>query len=234
MFKGKLAALCLLTASLLLIQGIAFAGIVDPCASSCVIVATGTGTPNGAGDWPLFVCPQGDTDTFDDQLGGLASGNGYVISVTVIDDLGFPIPNISGADFWMVDCDPLNNASLCGGAASSGADSLTNASGTTTMGGLGGLSGGGCADGMSVIVQGFALLDPAVACSQDKCLPINLRSPDLNGSLIVDLVDLSLFAAAFPPQAFGTCADFDINGIVNLQDLSRFAFHFGPPGHTCF
>ncbi|MFQ5510372.1 MAG: hypothetical protein ACE5EO_00855 [Candidatus Krumholzibacteriia bacterium] len=230
MFKGKLAVLCLLAASLLMIHGIAFAGIIDPCVSNCTLIATGgaSGPP-----FPLFVCPQGDTDTFDDQVGGLASGIGFIISVTVLESNSTPIPNIPGADFWLVDCDPLNDAVLCGGSASSGADSLTNASGTTTMGGLGGLTGGGCADGVSVVVQGFALQDPLVSCTAAKCLGVNVRSPDIDGTNEVNLVDLSLFAAAFPPQPFDTCADFDINGLVNLQDLSRFAFHFGPPGHKC-
>ena len=76
-------------------------------------------------------------------------------------------------------------------------------------------------------------MDPATGCTTDLCKDIAWRSPDIDGSLEVNLVDLSLFAAGFPPQAYNTCADFDINGIVNLQDLSRFAFHFGPPGHIC-
>lgn len=233
MFKGKLAVLCLLAASLLMIQGIAFAGIIDPCVSNCTLSGVGGGTPGVNGNFALFVCPQGDTDTFDDQIGGLGSTVGFLISITMLETGSIPIPNIPGSDFWLVDCDPINDAILCGGSASSGADSLTNAAGETTMGGLGGFQGGGCVDGMSVVVQGNALLDPVVSCAAAKCLGISIRSPDMNGDNLVALADLSIFATAFPPQPYNTCADFDLSNVVNLSDLARFAFHFGPPGHAC-
>jgi hypothetical protein len=50
----------------------------------------------------------------------------------------------------------------------------------------------------------------------------------------MNLLDLSLFASYYPPQAYNKCGDFDCSGLVNLPDLSRFAFHYGPPGHKCF
>ena len=48
-----------------------------------------------------------------------------------------------------------------------------------------------------------------------------------------DLVDLSIFATSFPPNPFDSCCDMNVDGAVGLQDLSLFAFHFGPPGHVC-
>ena len=51
--------------------------------------------------------------------------------------------------------------------------------------------------------------------------------------LLVDLVDLSIFASHYPPQLYEACCDFDINGVINLPDLTMFALHFGPPGHQC-
>lgn len=230
MVKGRLAVLCLVAVSLLMVYGVASAGIIDPCVSYCMLSATGgaAGPP-----FPLFSCPQGDTDVFVDQVGGTGSGVGFLITVCVLQSDGTPIPNIPPSDFWLVDCDPINDAVLCGGSASSGADSLTNAAGMTTLGGLGTLTAGGCADGLTLVVQGFAIQDSLTNCTTAVCKPIDVRSPDIDGNLLVNLQDLSIFATSFPPNPLDPCCDFDINGIVNLQDLAKFAFHFGPPGHQC-
>jgi hypothetical protein len=220
MCKGKLAVLCLVAVSLLLVSGItgtANAGIIDPCVSYWQLHAQVT-------PCPLFVCPQGDTDSFLDQ--------GWWIWICVIDINGVPIPAIPPTDFWLIDCDPNADASLCAGSASSNADSMTNGQGMTTMS-LGTLTGGGCADGMALVAQNFVILDSLTNCTTEFCCPIWLRSPDIDGSLEVNLVDLSIFAGSFPPQAYDPCCDMNIDGAVGLQDLSLFAFHFGPPGHIC-
>jgi hypothetical protein len=203
------------------------AGIIDPCLTywelrdplTDQIILVPPAPP-----CPLFVCPQGDTDSFQDQ--------GWYLFICVQDGNGDPIASIPPTDFWLIDCDPLADASLCGGSASSGADAMTDALGTTEMR-LGNLTGGGCVDGMALVVQGFVVLDPASNCVSAFCCPIWMRSPDMTGDLVVNLVDLSSFAAGFPPQPFDTCADMNLDGAVALQDLSRFAFHFGPPGHIC-
>jgi hypothetical protein len=172
----------------------------------------------------LFVCPAGDTPSFAEQ--------GWSIDIWVRSFGGIPIPGIPATDFWVIDCDPLGDASLCGGSASSNADAETDANGKTTMS-LTTLVGGGCADGMTVVVQGSTVLDTLSNCTTVVCFPIWVRSPDIDGNLEVNLVDLSFFAMAWPPNPYDACADLSIDGTVNLQDLSWFAFHFGPPGHTC-
>jgi len=55
----------------------------------------------------------------------------------------------------------------------------------------------------------------------------------MNGDLLINIQDLAAFAANFPPNPYGKCADMDCNFVVNIQDLAFFAFHFGPPGHEC-
>ena len=206
----------LLTATMvLLVAGVASAGIIDPCNSPVVY----TGPVVAC----YFSCPQGDTDTFAEQ--------GFTFSFTINDLLGAPVPDIPGSDFWLVDCDPTGTLVLCGGSASSAADSATNGNGQTTMSN-GTLNAGGCTDNLSVVVQGFVLEDPGTGC-QPYCYDIWVRSVDLDGSLEVNLVDLAMFSACFPPQPYDKCCDFDCNATVNLQDLARFAFHFGPPGHKC-
>jgi len=171
----------------------------------------------------LFVCPEGDTESFIEQ--------GWWIRIEIVNGFG-PVPGIDATSFWLVEvCDPARDASLCGGRTSSNADSATNANGMTTMS-LTTLSGGGCADGMAVAVDGIVLLD-TLSCSVYQCLPIHVRSPDIDGNLIVNLVDLSIFSASYPPQPYSSCCDFDIDGVISLEDLSKFAAHFGPPGHQC-
>ena len=213
MCSSRLVVACLGVISLLWFPGTAASHGIDPCQSSCELHADVVPAP-------LFVCPAGDTDAFIEQ--------GFWISITVFDFLD-PIPNIPPFDFWLIDNDPVNDLALCGGSRSSDADSLTNAEGMTTMS-QGTLIAGGCADGMALVVQGFVLEEP---CGTWKTLPIQVRSPDIDGSSEVDLMDLSIFASSFPPGPYESCCDFDLNGVVDLVDLSRFARHFGPPGHRC-
>lgn len=218
MLKGKLAVLALVAVCcIVMFNGTANAGIIDPCVSYWELHASVT-------PCPLFVCPQGDTDSFLDQ--------GWWIWICVLDINAVPVPNVPASDFWLIDCDPLKDAALCGGSASSGADSNSNSAGMTTMS-QGGLTGGGCADGMALVIQGFVVKDSLTNCSTDECGAIALRSPDINGDLVINLVDLSNFSAGFPPNPYAPCADMNADGSVGLQDLSRFAFHFGPPGHVC-
>ena len=197
--------------------GISWAEHIDPCKSSWQLHASVI-------PCPVFTCPQGDTDSFIDQ--------GWWISICVLGSSGQPDPDIPPNDFWLQSFDPLNNLALCGGAASSNADSLTNAAGKTTMSNSS-LAAGGCFDGLSLVVQGFVLLDSLTNCASIKIAPIHVRNPDLDGSSGVDLIDLSVFALYYPPNLYVSCGDFNLDGTINLQDLSRFAPHFGPPGHSC-
>ena len=169
----------------------------------------------------LLACPQGDAGSLLEQ--------GWWIEVQCFDTGGWPTAALPPEDFWLVPADP-DDVVLCMSFSSSNADSATNAQGMTTMSNTA-LVAGGCADGMMLVVQGVLLYE--ADCVTPKLEEIQVRSPDLDGSLIVDLVDLSLFAASYPPMPYETCSDFDVNGVVNLQDLSVFAAHYGPPGHAC-
>jgi hypothetical protein len=204
----------LFAASLLLVAGIATAGIINPCNSP--VVYTGA-TPEC-----FFTCPQGDTPGF------LAEG--FYFSFTIRDLSGNPVGSIAGTDFWMIDCDPARDLTLCAGSGSSNADSATNSLGKTTMS-ITSMRSGGCANGLSPVVQGYQL-QQAPSCTP-YCFDVKVRSADLTGNLTVDISDLSQFATYFPPNAYNQCGDFDCNGAVNISDLARFAFHFGPPGHKC-
>jgi hypothetical protein len=220
MLKGKLAACSLVAFALLATSGTAFAGVIDECNSTAVVILAGQpSTPVTAA-----ACPAGDADSFEQQ--------GFYIRATIEDGLGAGIPNILASDFWLDDCDPINDLIvLCGGSASSNADSLTNSLGQTTI--SGGISAGDCALGVIVLVQGAILDDPATSCTTKLCLPVHVKSFDTNGDLALTLTDLGEFAEGYPPNAFEPCTDYSGNGTNNLADLATFALHFGPPGDTC-
>jgi hypothetical protein len=237
MFKGKLAVLSLV-AALLVVSSTAFAGIIDPCNSTASVVLSGApGLPV-----TLPACPQGD--------GGSLISQGWYISLTIQDGLGNGIPNIPPSDFWMDDCNAaVQEIVLCGGSASSGADSLTNAVGQTTMSNTqlaastltGTVTGpptpgtAFCTDGVIIIVQGEILEDQSTSCTTTMCYQINVRSFDLTGDGSVSSADLSTFAIGYVGGAgfFNPCIDYDGSGTGNLPDLTTFALHFGPPGHSC-
>ena len=50
------------------------------------------------------------------------------------------------------------------------------------------------------------------------------KSPDMNGSGAVDVVDFGMFGSAF--NGAEHCADFDCSGTVNLVDFALFATHY--------
>ena len=214
MFKGKFVVLSLVAAALLCWQMMpaavdtANSGIVHPCSSTAT---------TGVGSYCATACPQGDGDNLGD-VGGL-------ISVLVKDNTGAVIPNIPASDFWLIGC---NDAlALCGGSGSINADSASNASGMTTIGGGQDIAAGGCDNGVQVVVQGTVLLDP-VDCTSVFCLPINVVSVDYNGDLVVDLIDFSIFGPAFPspPQTYDGCLDYNCDGVIDLIDFSIFGGHF--------
>jgi hypothetical protein len=59
---------------------------------------------------------------------------------------------------------------------------------------------------------------------------MEVKSADLDCDLDVDLVDFSLFGAAYPPNPYDPCCDYDCDGDVDLVDFSLFAQHWQ---HRC-
>jgi hypothetical protein len=202
-----------LFACLILLASAASAGIIDPCRSSVVFNGT---TPEN-----YFACPKGETGSF--------ASAGFSFSLRIVDWSGNPIQNIPKSDIWVVDCDPVRNLYLCGGSASSSADSSTNYEGRTTMSNTA-LAAGGCANGLSVVCQGY-LLGPGVPspCTP-VCVDVRVRSTDLNRDGYVNLSDVSVIAGYYPPAAYNECGDLNWDGRISLSDVSRLGAHFG---HQC-
>lgn len=187
------------------------AGVGDPC-NMFATSASGV----------LFACPQGDGDT-------LASG-GLTITVTVLDNISEPIPNVPAADIWIIGCTE-SNLVLCGGSGAISASGPTDANGVTTI--TTDFAAGGCdLGGIRVVVQGFQV--GAGVCG-DPCLPIKIKSADINKSYVVNLVDFSIFGGASgypsPPKPYNECIDYTAPfGTVTLPDFAKYGTH---NNHTC-
>jgi hypothetical protein len=204
MFKGKLVALSLIAAALLCWQ------ITGVTTVNSGVVDPNLSTATSAAGWYL-VCPQGD--------GNDLSAVGCQISVSIADNTGTPIAGILATDFWLVGQN--GGLNLCGGSGSADADSATNASGLTTMSDE--CAAGGQDTGLYVVCQGIVL---AVG------VPITAVSPDINGDLLVDVIDLSAFAINYqsPPKPYNYNSDYNGDGKVDIIDFSIFAQHYL---HSC-
>lgn len=138
---------------------------------------------------------------------------GVVVWVQVRDTEDLPIPNFPYQDMWLDDNGDLS-LSLCQDGAV--ADGNTDASGTTTISGAL-FAGGYTPAGTKVWIQGTPVFGDA--------LGLRLVSPDINGDLVVDVLDLVRFGAAFgTPDA---AADFDADGGVGLVDFGILGVHYG-------
>jgi hypothetical protein len=212
MLKGKFAVLSLAAAALLCLQiagvNTVNSGVVDPCTSTASAAAGVT-----------FACPQDDGD--------LLSAAGLTISVTVKDNVNAPVPNVPAADIWLIGCNNL--LALCGGSGAINAAANTDVNGQTTI--TGNIAAGGCdLGGVRVVVQGIVV--GAGPCGA-ACVPIKVKSADINGNLIVNLVDFATFGAGYtsPPKAYNECIDYTAPfGSVTLPDFAKYGSH---NNHTC-
>lgn len=182
-------------------------GVIDNCESTA-------SSPAGV----LFACPGGDGDPL--------SAQGLTINVTVRDQTTAPIQGVLAADIWVVGCSDL--LALCGGSGAISASGPTDANGQTTI--TADLAAGGCDPALRVVVMGFVI--GSGVCGE-PCLPIQVRSADLNGSLNVNLVDFATFGAGYtsPPKPYNACIDYTAPfGTVTLADFAKYGSH---SNHTC-
>ncbi len=136
------------------------------------------------------------------------------ITLTMLDDFGHPMPNHPAEDFCLV----ASGGGLAYPAGGTIADGPTDANGQTQW--QQPLRAGGCSLGETVIVMVEAqpLNQPG--------LDLAFVSADINGNLVVNLADLSAFAAAYT-AVYAACADLFVDGVMNLSDLSVFSQVYG-------
>jgi len=151
----------------------------------------------------LYILPSGAGSTFTD-----ARLNGEVVdatlTLTVVNNLGDPIENYPAEDIWL---QPGGDSfSSCGLV---NPDSNTDANGQTQW--VQPLLGGGNSLGWGVqaVIAGDQVLVAAA---------LQFVSADMNGDLIVNLSDITVFTQGL--AEYDMNADFNADGSVNLSDIS--------------
>lgn len=217
MVKGKV----LLFSLLLIFATSLTAGEVDDCESEVYYA-------NGCTQMYLLVCPAADFDRIDEAC----TDDSYdYIRVVAKDASGNGIAGIPWTDYWLDACDTAQELYVCAGGV--GADSLTNSNGETTISDP--IGAGGCilTGGVYVAIQNNPVLEKP-ECTSMICLPMIVKSPDMNKDGSVDLSDFGVFGNAFGTQTgdanYDPCCDYNDDGYVNLSDLGYFGDHWQ---HVC-
>ena len=170
-------------------------------------------------DVSIMICPACDGNSFG---AALAFGGGPVdatIEVIIANNTGQGLGGITASSIWLEEtginwCDAGNIA-----------DFDTDATGYTEFAMP--PCGGGCSDNMTL--SGYLMIGSPTPFNENPLPHIMFNSPDTNGDLVVDLIDLSEFAAAyFAPATY--CFDYYWDGQMTLQDLALFSQHYT---HSC-
>lgn len=206
----------------------------------CICILTLSSIPATAAGPPdpsqcIVQYTMNDVVTYDPS-GGMNTFFARPITMTLRDAAGVPITGLVATtpfefDAWKDLTSPLQDLSdvffVTTGMNDIPVSSLTEISpGVYRLAGP--ILAGKCPTGFFLRVQGVVI----------NTVPIQItgRSPDVNGDLVVNLVDFADFATAFlnPGGYTGFCGcDLYVDGICNLADVALFAQYFGlaaPPG----
>jgi hypothetical protein len=176
-----------------------------------------------------LLCPHGD---------GEMNTTVYFSIVNTCSPPGVPSPPVEWEDIhmWTAGAGPCGLQDsmavyTCGilGVTAWRADADTDGYGNTTISCT--PCGYGYTEEYRLMVQ---VRDVVIPQGGDTCLPIAVRSPDIDLDGDVDLVDYSLFGAQFGMSDSGYViwdrCDLNADGSVDLVDLGLFGSHFG---HSC-
>lgn len=156
----------------------------------------------------LFVNPDGSGRGLDNAM---VVWNGNVDATVYCQLIGYsgnPIENFPAEDMWLEPGD----GGLVTCALGACADTPTDVNGIATW--VTPLHGGGHSQGLCyVMVNGAALF---------QGLNLQFNSADINGDLVVNLTDVSLFAENFF-TSYHYRSDFYYDGVINLSDVGMLA-----------
>jgi len=176
--------------------------------------ATAYHTGGGADALSLFVLPNGAGAAFDaarDASGAAADGT---VTLFLRNSVGGGIENFPAEDLYLSSVDGGMVACVDGAIA----DSDTDVNGMTQWALP--LNAGGNSQALcQVRVSGDAL-------TSDAGMALNFVSADINGDLVVDLIDVSEFSTDFF-GGFDFRSDFLGDGVLDLNDVSLMAVGMG-------
>ncbi len=185
----------------------AWAGV--PSLANCTVAFQ---DPAGGPGSLIYVVPSGTGPSFTDAraAGGVVANASIVL--TVRDAGNNLIVNYPLEDMWLQGNG--GNFDWCVGGTY--ADQNTNLDGQTFW--INPMRAGGCVSGLRVYIAG----SPMAAV-----VNLTVASPDNNGDLVVTLLDLTAFAAAYnTPGNYSTCHDYNNDAVVSLTDLTIFALYY--------
>jgi len=169
------------------------------------------------GEASLWILPDGQGPALTDAMALGGSPVDMAILVTLVDPSGNIMTSFDLDEVWLHD--PAGDVAFCGG--SHPASALADPPGVYAF--TAAPTGGGHhAVGSDALQLRVCNLPLFFSPSEH----LGLNSPDIDGDLVVNLTDVSLFATDF----FGTYAyrsDFVWDGVINLSDVSILAQGMG-------
>ena len=194
---------------LLLVPAVVFGEVPD--INNCDISTRATD------DVSVMICPACEGIAFSNALTFGGDEMDATIEVYIRNNAGQPLEGVAAGNIWLEE----TGISWC--INGNIADSDTDENGFTEFAMP--PCGGGCSE--NLMLGGY--LGPGAPFYQNPLQEFRFNSPDANADLVVDLIDLSAFAAAyFAPATY--CFDFFWDGEMTLQDLALFAQHYT---HDC-
>jgi hypothetical protein len=164
----------------------------------------------------LLIMPDGSGPTLDEArlpYGGTADAT---ITLLLMDINYDPIPYYPREDIWLEAED--EGLIICTGGSI--ADTDTDINGETHW--TNPLRGGGASEALTVVKVNGSLVELTSG------VRLNFNSPDINGDLVVNLLDVALFAEDFfNHPLFSFRSDFYRDGQINIADLGVFAQAIG-------
>lgn len=173
----------------------------------------------------ILVVPDGSGTTFSAArtINGNVVDASVAVLVWLIDEYG-PIGPLAGFQaYYLTIQAPDGLTRGCSQAYVAAADHDTDQQGWTQFS-LAPRAGGWSQD----LLEIYVVDDPASSMgSIIPPLPIYFNSPDIDGNLQIDLVDVALFAQDYFSGSHPFRSDFVWNGTIDLADLAILAEHFG-------
>ena len=165
-------------------------------------------------DVSVLICPAGDGRPLSEAMtfgGGVMDAT---VEMIMRDSGGHPIAGFPSEDIW------LEGPGLQFAIAGSTADIHTQTYGYTEWALP--LGGGGSMES----AQMYGTINSNPVFGENPLPFIRFNSPDMNGDLVINLVDVSLFAQVYL-GGYSYSADFYWDGLLNMVDVAILAQHYG-------
>lgn len=188
----------LLGIMVLSLASVSWAGVPDLDLSTAVTASPGAS---------LFSLPNGQGAPFTAALGAGGVAVDATITLTLVDNLGEPIFGYPFDDMWL----ETSGGSLVYCSRGTAADASTDSDGIATWTNPVEAGNSTAGEVVMVMIAGSPLSDT---------IEMTFNSADMNGDLVVNLLDFSAFGGIFFSGSYDYAADFNFDGIVNLLDLN--------------